>query len=210
MPDVISQGGTLELLTEEYMHGFGGIVDGIRTHLYLAAAALGKFELMPSGKDGNLTRQWHRDEMEKYPPKPKEVLNHFRWVAFGYKMLEKIVAEQDGERLEHSYLFLRTKSLVKKLQEVREGLLEYLDALDEPERWKEAFSPYEDYLKMAFHGQDCLRTFRKLYGMSVDINMATANWLKKHPEFKRGEYWLKREVLAHIERTTNEVSIRLR
>jgi hypothetical protein len=185
-----------ELMLNEFMHGFGDYTWLLRDAIYDLCKVNKRFDLIPEkiGKT-DFRRFYEKNYVEVYSKKKinkKGIDSNIKDIPKAYKVLEGLVNEIAKQNKEYSHCFKLIQTFMKLLRKPISSFEEYLRFSKDETDFQKAFAPYVPQLEVATHSINGIMEIRRIYDDAIDGDRAREIWTKKHPEFTREEWKLKR------------------
>jgi len=171
-----------ELLTEEYMHGFGNSQAALRHSMEDVAAATDNFDLIPEEH-----QEGYRDFKSRGFYTPDVLHKKLEHISKAYRQITKIVQEQVEEREEHSHLFTLIQIFVDQLEPIIECFNQYRNK-PLSEDYVENFKQYSKEITRGMSAANGLRSVMKTYNDLIDREKSAKRWMEKHPEWAEGKW----------------------
>jgi len=176
-----------ELMTNEFMHGFGDYTVGLREVLYEVAAASGKFDLIPEKLGDGDCRRHYREYSARNPPEKVKADEDISTACEFYRVLDGLVGEVASQNEKYSHCFRLVQTFMELLKQPILSFEEYLRLRKNEVDFEQSFSPYLPQLEVAVPCINGIMAVREIYDSTTDGREVGMKWCKKHPEFNRGE-----------------------
>jgi hypothetical protein len=177
-----------ELMTNEFMYGFGDYTVILREVLYKISAASRKFDLIPE-KVGNGDCRRHYQEDSARNPRAKVKVDEDILVACEfYRVLDGLVGEVVNQNEKYSHCFKLIRTFMGLLRQPISSFEEYLKLHKDDGDFEQSFSAYLPQLEVAVPCINGIMAVGEIYDSTTDGREARMRWCKKHPEFNRGEW----------------------
>ncbi len=174
----------VELMRDDYMHGFGDATNTVRIRLYNLAAGTGRLDLIPERRrisyEGEMGREFATFDVFK--------ANMVSLLA-DYSDLESLILGRDNTNGVRSEMFLGTKALCDRIGDAVGSFNGYLLKNPTEEDFLAKFKPHEDELGASVRAINAVFLLRGKYEREAGDVEPRTRWMEKRPmEHLRWKY----------------------